>query len=168
MRILALDLSLTGTGFYDGDRLEVWRPKTLRGHERLQFILDAVDAAIGTDINIAVVIEGFSFGSKGSSLYQVAGLGYLVRHRLWDAGIPFGVVPPTVLKKYATGKGNAGKPDMLDAAIRRFGYQGTTDDNAVDAFLLWHLGMQHLGTPLIRVPKDSAAVADAIEWEGEI
>jgi len=166
MDVHAYDLSLTGTGFYDGEHLAVCRTKK-RGHERLQIILDEVEERCALTDPV-VFIEGFSYGSRGSSVYEIAGLGYLVRHYLYAAGIPFAIVPPTVLKKYATGKGNAGKPDMLDAAIRRFGYQGTTDDNAVDAFLLWHLGMQHLGLPVVPVPKDRALVADTIEWEGEI
>jgi Holliday junction resolvasome RuvABC endonuclease subunit len=164
-RIIALDLSLTATGFCEGERIEVWKTK-LRGHERFQFVLGSVNFAVGDGLQPTVVLEGFSFGSKGSSLYEIAGLGYLVRHHLWLSGIPFGIVAPSTLKKYATGKGNAGKPDMLDAAIRRFGYQGTTDDNAVDAFLLWHLANEHFNTPVVKVPQPQAESAAKIEWEG--
>lgn len=164
-RIIALDLSLTATGFCEGQRIEVWRTK-LKGHQRLDYILGAVQAATSHGAPL-VFIEGFSFGSKGSSLYEIAGLGYLVRHHLWLQGIPFGIVAPSTLKKYATGKGNAGKPDMLDAAIRRFDYQGPPDDNAVDAFLLWHLANQHLGHPLVSVPKNQIPAPDKIAWPGE-
>jgi Holliday junction resolvasome RuvABC endonuclease subunit len=161
-RIIALDLSLTATGFCEGDRSEVWRTK-LKGHERLQHILDALDSALYCVKPDAVFIEGFSFGSKGSSVYEIGGLGYLVRHRLWAQGIPYAEVSPSTLKKYATGRGNANKDEMLAAAIRRFNFPGT-DNNAADAWLLWALGMAEMGTPIVDVPK-AQAEAIKVTWE---
>jgi len=44
----------------------------------------------------------------------------------------------TEIKKFATGKGNAGKPAMIKAAADKLGYQGN-DDNEADA--LWILNL---------------------------
>ena len=53
-------------------------------------------------------------------------------------------VPSMTLKKWATGKGNAGKPEMIAAALGKFGLdcvpgferKTTCDDNIADAWLL--------------------------------
>ena len=44
----------------------------------------------------------------------------------------------TEMKKFATGKGNAGKPMMIEAAQKKLGYTGN-DDNEADA--LWLLNL---------------------------
>ena len=43
--------------------------------------------------------------------------------------VPYSPIPVATIKKFATGKGNASKQDMLDAANGRF-----TDDNECDAY----------------------------------
>jgi hypothetical protein len=48
--------------------------------------------------------------------------------------IPYESVPVGTIKKHATGKGNAGKPQMV-AAANRMGCK-TQDDNEADAFCL--------------------------------
>ena len=50
--------------------------------------------------------------------------------------VPSVVVPPSLLKRRATGKGNADKAQMM-AAARALGWDGDGDDQA-DAWLLWH------------------------------
>lgn len=157
----ALDLSLTGTGFCCDGHTECWRSK-LRGHERLQFILKKLSDAIDKHGVTIIYIEGFSFGSKGQSVVDLGGLGWLVRHYLWARGITYVNVPPGVLKKYCTGKGNANKNDMIAEAIRRFQFMGS-DDNEADAWVLWHLAMEHQGKPIVKVPKDQALSATKVE-----
>lgn len=160
--IIALDLSLTATGVCWGmNSVGVWKPK-VRGHERLAQIMGELHSALYASDADVVFIEGFSFGSKGSSLYEIGGLGYIVRHELWRGGLPYVEVPPSVLKKYATGKGTARKEEMLEAAIRRFKYAGPADNNAVDAYLLWHLAKQYVGEPVCKVPEIQAAAAQNV------
>lgn len=62
------------------------------------------------EINSAshVFIEDYSFGSTGR-VFNIAENCGLLKHKLWMAGIPFTTIPPTVIKKHATGKGNANK-----------------------------------------------------------
>jgi Holliday junction resolvasome RuvABC endonuclease subunit len=57
----------------------------------------------------------------------------------WCEGhkIPYAGVPVGSIKKHATGKGNAGKPEMI-AAMRELGFE-PTDDNQADAIALWLL-----------------------------
>jgi Holliday junction resolvasome RuvABC endonuclease subunit len=51
--------------------------------------------------------------------------------------IPYEGVPVGTIKKHATGKGNAGKAEVI-AAMRAKGY-APKDDNQADALALWHL-----------------------------
>lgn len=58
--------------------------------------------------------------------------------------IPYQGVPVGTIKRHATGKGNAGKQDVI-AAVRSRGYQ-PADDNEADALALlhWALDTQEL------------------------
>lgn len=50
--------------------------------------------------------------------------------------IPYQGVPVGTIKKHATGKGNAGKEQMVDAMVRRFSLQELKDDNEADALAI--------------------------------
>ena len=135
-RVLGLDLSLTATGYsYSEEVVGVIRSKA-KGERRLSEILEAVhDLAFEADV---VVLEGYSYASANQA-HQIGELGGVVRLALYHRRIPFVEVPPAVLKKYATGKGNAPKDAMLAAAIRRFAFEGN-DNNEADAWLLRAMG----------------------------
>lgn len=60
----------------------------------------------------AVAIEGYAMGAKGLVFHIGENTGQLKR-RVWEIGLPFIVPPPTVIKKFATGKGNAKKEAMI-------------------------------------------------------
>ena len=60
-----------------------------------------------------VYIEGYSMGSKGL-VFNIAENTGVLKHYMWKRGIDFTAVPPTVIKKYATGKGNANKQAIQD------------------------------------------------------
>lgn len=52
-----------------------------------------------------------------------------------EHGIEHRAVHSSTLKKWATGKGNAGKPEMMDAAARLFPDVTLADDNHADALI---------------------------------
>lgn len=165
LSILAVDLSLTATGYACGSGLsdlDVGTIKTtLRGWERIRFIRKAImQRARCVDL---VIAEGYSFGSPGRLVYA-GELGGIIRYELFERGIPFVDVPPATLKKYSTGKGNAKKIDMVVAARERFGFTHSTDDNECDAYLLWAMARQAYGHPIAKVPALQAAVVEKIEW----
>lgn len=58
--------------------------------------------------------EGYSFGSKGQ-VFDLAENTGMMKYKLYKDGYPIVVVPPTVIKKFATGKGNANKEAMYSA-----------------------------------------------------
>lgn len=69
------------------------------------------------NLHIAVVfvaVEDYSMGSKGKVFHIAENTGIL-KYLLWKYNVPFITVPPTQIKKFATGKGNAKKEQMLEA-----------------------------------------------------
>ena len=63
-----------------------------------------------------VFIEGYAFATSGKShVRSVAENTGLLKHKMYKANQSFTSIPPTVIKKYATGKGNANKELMYDA-----------------------------------------------------
>lgn len=61
-----------------------------------------------------VAIEGYAFGAVGR-VFQIAENCGLLKYKLWTNNLDSVVIPPTVIKKFATGKGNANKEAMIES-----------------------------------------------------
>ena len=68
--------------------------------------------------NLKVFIEGYSYGSKGQALFQIAENCGILKYKLQERNIPYHTVVPSVVKKGATGKGNADKDMMYEAFVK--------------------------------------------------
>ncbi len=66
-----------------------------------------------------VYLEGYSMGSRGR-VFHIGEATGLLKHHLWISGFPFTTIPPTTIKKSATGKGSADKDSMF-ASFLEFG-----------------------------------------------
>lgn len=117
------------------------------GVERLvnikkQFIEVLDDYTPARPMEIVTAMEGYAFGSQ---MANMAGeLGGLVKLTLFNeldgfkGKYPY-IIPPTVLKKYVTGKGaGVQKNQMLLHVFKKWGVE-FNDDNAADSFALAHL-----------------------------
>ena len=61
-----------------------------------------------------IYMEGISYGSTGSAaLVDLSGLNYCIRMTLIDCNIPYLIVSPTSVKKFAVGNGGAEKDVMI-------------------------------------------------------
>lgn len=138
-RIVGLDLSITSTGI----ALPDGTTRTL--HPR-QIDLGARLNQLGTDLwrilqqadPQLAIIEGYSLHSPGPlGMVRRAEWVGCVRRDLRRLRVPTVEVPPTSLKLWATGNGNAPKPRMIQAA-RDAGGDPANHDEA-DAYLLWAL-----------------------------
>lgn len=146
MRVMGLDLSLTGTGVAKPDGATA-RIKTgsLRGCERLIRIRRDVMAFVVADMPGLVIIEDRvnHVGDPGAT----AELHGVIKVALHEWSIPFALVPAPNLKQFACGKGNGKKEDMLLHAYIRYGREFANNDEC-DAFLLRAMGLEYLGSPL--------------------
>ena len=68
--------------------------------------------------NYQIFIEGYSYGSKGQGLFQIAENCGILKYRLQDKGYTYETVVPSVVKKGATGKGNADKDMMYESFLK--------------------------------------------------
>lgn len=167
MRILALDLSLTRTGFtMDDGRCGTLTPPRGedRGPRRLRWIRDHVINLAKLNRTELALIEGYAFGAKGNAVFDIAELGGVIRLALLDAGIPYLVLPPATVKKFATGSGNANKELMLTQAVRVLGYCGA-DNNEADA--LWMHTMAKVAYDPefdLALPVAQLRVVDSVTW----
>lgn len=62
-----------------------------------------------------VYIEGYSFGSKGQAVFQIAENCGILKYRLQQYEVDYETIVPSVIKKGATGKGNADKDLMYES-----------------------------------------------------
>jgi crossover junction endodeoxyribonuclease RuvC len=174
MRITGLDLSLVSTGvagyrITDGparvwvDRIDgkPWsslptmrRLRTIRAHV-LEHVRDA-------DL---VVVESLALSRQTGQHLTRAGLWHMVMERVDTLDIPWCEVSPTTLKKYATGRGNAGKDEVLAAVVRRYPDVEVTGNDDADALVLVAMAAHHYQvSTLPTVPASHAAALDKVNW----
>jgi len=67
-----------------------------------------------------VGLEDYAFAAKGRVFHIAENTGIL-KYKLFQQGIPVDTIPPTVVKKKATGKGNADKESMYNAFVSETG-----------------------------------------------
>jgi crossover junction endodeoxyribonuclease RuvC len=147
---VGMDLSLTGTGIVTLENGLIKDKQLIKSKpndgkptsevKRIYQIREQIPLPTDTK-DVLAVIEGVSFGiQKTTSVSQLSGLTYLVRTRLWLAGIPFVIVAPTTLKKYVTGRGNAQKDEMMLETYKRW-HVSFEENNTCDAYGLAQIGM---------------------------
>jgi len=85
--------------------------------QRFKYISDFALDIIYPSINPIIFIEGYSYGSKGQGLFQIAENCGILKYRLQEKSYPYETVVPSVVKKGATGKGNADKDMMYNAFV---------------------------------------------------
>ena len=68
--------------------------------------------------SLQVFIEGYSFGSKGQAIFQIAENCGILKYRLQELNIKYETIVPSVIKKFATGKGNADKDMMYNSFFK--------------------------------------------------
>lgn len=156
--VIGLDLSLTNTGIaritWNGDnplndvvadihrvqstgsKIDTWPMRSAR----LALLLgDIQQRILPADL---VVLEGPSFNSKSPASHDRSWFWGKVYDRISYHDAPIVVVPPASAKKWACGKGNADKDDMMLAAARMWpDIEGIKNDTA-DALALAGIGMQ--------------------------
>jgi Holliday junction resolvasome RuvABC endonuclease subunit len=67
-----------------------------------------------------VGLEDYAFAAKGRVFHIAENTGIL-KYKLFQQSIPVETIPPTVVKKNATGKGNADKQKMYECFVQETG-----------------------------------------------
>lgn len=105
---------------------------------------------------VAIYIEGYSMGSKGNAFTAICENGAILRYALLGISNRIIEVPPSTLKKFACGKGNAPK-DMVAANLtKRYDVLFNSNDE-YDAYGLWRMGLiaEGLDTPQTKLQQEA-------------
>ena len=153
MITIGIDQSLTGTGVIVLINGHVYKHTTITTNssenlidrvglirKRINSIVNQVAKLSADDKQVIVAIEGFSFASRGRSVFDIGYLGWRIKEDLRNMEnsklLKYWLdVPPTVVKKFATGKGNAPKELILQQVYKRWDEE-FSDNNQADAFVL--------------------------------
>jgi Holliday junction resolvasome RuvABC endonuclease subunit len=147
---IGIDQSLTGFAFTalalsDPNQYHTWVYKSpYFGIERLvdirQFLFDHLDYLSEKHAIQDIAMEGTVLASHAALvLGELSALVKLTIYDYFDDDTRFPLmVPPMTLKKYAAGKGNAKKQEMLLQMYKRWGIE-FNDDNAADSYALARL-----------------------------
>lgn len=159
--VLGIDPSMAATGIaFTGDRMVITGAAYL-GDERLHYIDLAIRHLCQDHEPVLAVVEDLPSHAMAAGITGMAQ--GVIRLALQKAGVPYALVVPSTLKRYATGKGNATKSDMRMALYQRATID-ERDDNKVDAWWLQAMGLDHLGAPPVTLPATHRAALDVPTW----
>lgn len=142
--VIGLDLALsTGMAVVRADGCcmtakQILAPEKLKRYDKATWIANGIMQNMPPREGRLVLIEDYAVG-HASSAVAVIELGAIIRYNLAKAGLEWINVPPSTLKKWTTGKGNAKKDAMLVAVRERWGQWFQVHDVA-DAYALARLG----------------------------
>lgn len=141
MRTAGVDgATCTGLALVDEDES---RGKTIqvpkeRGFLRLQLIANDVANTLEVWQPSFVAVESYAYVRNVSSFVTLVEIGTAIRMALHRLDLSWVEVPPTVLKKWTVGLGNASKDEMALAVRQRWGFSSHSHD-IVDAVALAHM-----------------------------
>lgn len=96
-----------------------------------EFLTDSIIEYIQSkikDSEVKIGLEGFSYGSTGNRLAELAGYNYLLRHKLIKNNYNFSIYSPKTIKAVA-GNGNYNKDQIAES------YLNIIDDDELRIFL---------------------------------
>jgi hypothetical protein len=177
-RVVAIDLSLTGTGLaFPG--LDGAVVTTTVGEKNtsptIEQYLDRVDRLAHKIIDASqicsgdrVVVEGLSLHSKSSSLDRIFASWWLVvKELIATTGSAPVVVTPQQRAQYATGKGSSSKDTVMLATAKRYPGVDIRNNNEADALVLYAMARRQLGRPLEdSLPLTHLKVLANVAWWG--
>lgn len=134
MKVLSLDIASTTGWCLDTDVYGTWDFRT-RKDESMGMKLIRFRAKLREFHeleNLNVVIYERPAGKHANSIIHQSKLIAVLEEFCEAVGIEYRSYSASEIKKFATGKGNAGKPQMIAAAKQKYGYTGN-DDNEADA-----------------------------------
>jgi crossover junction endodeoxyribonuclease RuvC len=149
-KIIGLDLSMCESGItvLNNGRAESFLVKSKKPKDNtptnelirvLKIVKDIKEFIVGKEVSL-VLIEGLAFCARNTSaLVQLSALNYMIREVCFTHEIPFIMVAPTSAKKFATGRGNAKKDEIMLEVYKRWKVS-FSNDNLCDSYVLSKIG----------------------------
>jgi Holliday junction resolvasome RuvABC endonuclease subunit len=146
IKILAIDqaskcgwccsLELNGVWDFTTRKDESMGMKLLRFKSKLREVCEAESI----DVVVYERVAGFH---KGAIIHAAKMVG-IMESFCEESKIEYRAYSAAEIKKFATGKGNANKPKMIEAAKLKYPSVEIIDDNHADALHIYHLALQDL------------------------
>lgn len=108
-------------------------------------------------------VEGYAFGAHGK-VFDIAELSGTIKYhiaQIWTPSCTIIQIPPTALKKFITGKGNAPKDMMLKEVYKKYG-KDYDNDNIADAYGLAFMGHTMCHIDMDKVPEYQKTAIDGV------
>ena len=144
LAVIGIDPSLRSTGVAyrasnQSVRASCIDTKKFSGMPRVAEIRNVVSTYVMQYPPSLVVMEGYALGFRGASntLFGLGELGGVLKLLILEKGIDVLVVPPTSLKLFAAGKGNATKDDVKLALHNEISVSFPTSDQNDAAWLMF-------------------------------
>lgn len=171
MKILSIDPSLTDTGVCVLSGIPIgplaeplqWKVNRVKSKpsgsgyarvfDRINHIVNMVDVLSSDPPDPALImLERPALSRNTGHAHDRAGLWWLLYRMLAEEFSPELILcpEPNLRPKYATGRGNASKDEVMAAAIKRYGPMGAeiTNNNEADAVVQAAMGARLLGYPI--------------------
>ena len=164
--VIGIDPSLTSTGYSGCGQNGTFSSK-FTGVQRLADLSEQLaNFLLVAPTKTFVVIEGYSFASRNSQAHSTGELGGVLRLTMHRMGIDFIEVPPTCRAKFATGRGNASKTEVMSALSARTGivWSGKGADDMADAYVLEEMGLAVQGKARHDWPKSHLEALEKVDW----
>lgn len=144
MNILALDIA-THTGWKTKSASGTWDFKPKRGEsEGMRVVRFKAKIREMIDMEqISLIAYERPAGMHKSSIIVESEMIGVLKDLCIEKSVELACYSATEIKKFATGKGNAKKELMIQAAKEKYGYMGESDDEA-DAIHIYYLATNEL------------------------
>lgn len=183
MIVVGIDASLTSTGVAVTNtetrntktftvKSSPASPETMTSRvARMDFMADSVFDMVIQEFGVpdAVAIEGPAYAKNTGKVWDRAGLWWTyLRKAMIYPDVKLLEVTPTTRCKYATGKGNAGKDEVLLATSRTYPDVEFSNNDEADALIVMAIMSRLLGEPIEgTLPQnklDSLKIYKETEW----
>jgi hypothetical protein len=100
---------------YKGTQHKLYTSEPERYNNIADWVIDIINSYVFWQEQPIIQIEDYSYGSTGRVFHIAENLGLLKYKLKMECGWDYTLLPPSVIKKFATDKGNANKELMLEA-----------------------------------------------------
>ena len=98
-----------------GSPHQLYTSEPQRYNQIADWVIDIINSYVFWQEQPTIQIEDYSYGSTGRVFHIAENLGLLKYKLKMECGWDYTLLPPSVIKKFATDKGNANKELMLEA-----------------------------------------------------
>lgn len=126
-------------------------------HERLNDLWKQIARILPNPKDTLICMEGAAYAAE-FNVFMLGELSGALKYCMYNAGYKYDIVQPTVLKKFATGAGNAQKAAVAVGVRTKWGFENKSND-IIDAFVLAKVSEAGGNNAVAQILRDEAEKA---------